>query len=262
MLDGMTSAMTDGREYDALADVYAWLVPDEVFGPRASVAAFSSVTDLLEPGARVLDCACGVGDLAVGLAENGFRVSATDASAQMVEHTQARAGRHGITVDAAVCDWVNLPGRFAAGAFDAVLCVGNSLHHAEGRSARRASLAGQAAVLRPGGVLAVTSRNWELVRQTAPRLEVVDRVVVRDGRPAVVVYAWTVPDAWADVHIADVAVALLGEDGAVDSRTQALPFWPSTHTDLDDDLRAAGLDPIASTYDPAAPRYLVTARRE
>jgi hypothetical protein len=42
---------------------------------------------------------------------------------------------------------------------------------------------------------------------------------------------------------------------------ERLAFWPFRHETLDEDLRAAGLDAEASTYDPDVDRYLVTARR-
>ena len=59
----------------------------------------------------------------------------------------------------------------------------------------------------------------------------------------------------------DVAVAVLGADGTVSTVRESLAFWPFTHTELDEDLRTAGLTPATSTYAPDADRYLVTARR-
>jgi hypothetical protein len=67
--------------YAELADVYAWLVPEALLTPDGTVAAFSEVVDRLEPGARVLDCAAGTGQLAVGLALAGFRVTSSSRSA-------------------------------------------------------------------------------------------------------------------------------------------------------------------------------------
>jgi hypothetical protein len=51
--------------------VYDWLVPDALLTPDGSLAAFSELVDGLEPGGRVLDCAAGTGQLAVGLALAG-----------------------------------------------------------------------------------------------------------------------------------------------------------------------------------------------
>jgi SAM-dependent methyltransferase len=233
------------QPYATLAGVYDFLVPDELLSPEGSAAAFAG---LLAPGARVLDCACGTGLLAAGLAARGFAVEAGDASPEMVARTRA------LGVPARVCRWEDLSG----GPYDAVLCVGNSLAHAPDR---RAALAGMARVLAPGGLLVVTSRNWERERAAGSRLEVADRLVERDGRRALVVRAWTVPVAWEAAHAMDVAVAVLAGDGSVTTARERLTFWPFTPATLAADLDAAGFAQESSTFAPDAERYGVTARR-
>jgi SAM-dependent methyltransferase len=250
-----------GEPYGTLAAVYEWLTPDALLEPEGAVAAFAEVVGELPAGARVLDCAAGTGQLAVGLALRGLDVTATDASAAMIGQTRALAERHGAPLRAAACAWEDLPGQGWDAAFDAVLCVGNSLAHAPGRAARRAALAAMAGTVKPGGLLAVTSRNWEQVRQERPGLEVADRLVERHGRRGLVIYAWAIPEAWDDPHEVDVAVALIDAAGRATTHGERLTFWPFTHEALHDDLRAAGLAPAVSTYEPAAGRYLVTARR-
>jgi SAM-dependent methyltransferase len=252
-------------EYDTLADVYDWIVPEPLTTPEGSAAAFAPYLGGLEGGARVLDCACGTGAVAVGLALRGCDVVATDASPGMVRRTRALAAEHGAAVDARVARWEELD-RLRLAPFDAVLCVGNSLTHAPGHDGRRAALRAMGAMLKPGGLLVVTSRNWELVRAEGPGLRVADELTVRDGVRGLVVYAWSLADDWYDEHHVDVAVALLGDDGTVRTHRERLTFWPFTHETLYDDLRAAGLEPAMSTYathvEPFPPdRYLVTARR-
>src|SRR5215207_1827219 len=130
--------------YDTLAAVYEFLVPEELLEPEGAAGAFAGVLAGLAPGARVLDCACGTGTLAVGLALRGFEVSASDASAEMVARTRALAAEHGVRLDAATKVWEELDG----GPFDAVFCVGNSITHARDR---RGALAAMGGVLREGG---------------------------------------------------------------------------------------------------------------
>ena len=245
--------------YDTLAGVYDWLVPDALLTPEGSAAAFATVVDALEPGARILDCAAGTGQLAVGLALRGLRVAASDASGAMVQRTRRLAHEHGVEVDARRCTWEQL-GVQGWGDFDATFCVGNSLTHAAGRAARRAALGAMASVLRAGGLVAVTSRNWELVRREGSGLSVADRLVERAGRPGLVVHGWTIPDDPGEPHYLDVAVALLGDGADVTTHHERLRFWPFTHEELDEDLRAAGLAPTSSTYASDVGRYLVTAR--
>ena len=129
------------REYDTLADVYDFLVPEALLEPEGSAAAFAPVIADLPAGARVLDCACGTGTLAVGLALRGFDVTASDASEAMVARTRALAAEHGVDVEASTRRWEDLDG----GPFDAVFCVGNSITHAR---ERRPALTAMRGVLR------------------------------------------------------------------------------------------------------------------
>lgn len=74
----MTDRETIGV-YDARAEDYARL--DSSGKPGASLIAFMA---LLPPGGRVLDLGCGPGTSARHMAQAGFAVDATDASAEMV----------------------------------------------------------------------------------------------------------------------------------------------------------------------------------
>ena len=77
--------------YDALAEVYEWLISDAKLTPAEFAAAFDDVIRLLPSNAHVLDCSCGTGQLAVGLAGLVMHVVATDASAAMVRRTEQLA---------------------------------------------------------------------------------------------------------------------------------------------------------------------------
>ncbi len=118
-----------------------------------------------------------------------------------------------------------------------------------------------ASVLRPGGLLVLTSRNWERERAPGSRLDLDDRLVVRGGRRALVVRGWTIAADWDEPHALEIAVALLGAGGRLTTHAERLPFWPFSHEMLLDDLRSAGLEPADSTYADTVDRYLVTALR-
>lgn len=247
--------------YGSLASVYEWLVSDAKASPAGNAQAFQTVTAGLTPGARILDCASGIGLLAVGLAEAGFRVTASDASPAMVERTAALARAHGVEVSTRVCRWDQLPDQGWQDRFDAVFCVGNSLAHAVGRPGRRAALDGMASVLAGGGVLALTSRNWEQIRSAGSRLDVWDRLVERAARKAVVVYSWQVPPSWGAEHHLQISVAALQDGDRLQVTTEALTMWPFRHQELLADLAATGLSFMGSTYDGTEPDYLVTAQQ-
>ena len=133
-------------QYDRLAAVYHELVPEHLRTPEGAAEAFSPYVE----GPRVLDCACGTGELAVGLARRGYAVKGSDASPGMVD----RARRLDPAVPFEVRRWEDLE----EDDFDTVLCVGNSIGHAADRPA---ALAGMRRALKVGGRLILTSRDWE-----------------------------------------------------------------------------------------------------
>ncbi len=214
------------ESYGTLAGIYEWLVPESLLTPEGSVAAFAQVVDALDRGARVLDCATGTGQPAVGLRLMGFEVTASDASRAMVERTRRLAAERSVELPTVVCRWEQLVDQGWSGSFDAVFCVGNSLTHAPGQSARRTALAQMAGALRPGGMLVVTSRNWELVRDQVSGLRIAERLVERDGRRGLVVHAWTIATSWDEVHYLDVAVARIDATGRVSSDAERLASGP------------------------------------
>jgi SAM-dependent methyltransferase len=246
--------------YDTLAGVYDFLVSEPLLSPQGSAEAFAPFLESLEPGARVLDCAAGTGPVAVGLALRGFEVTASDASAEMVARTRALAAGHGVELTSVPCRWEDLPSQ-GWEPFDAVLCVGNSLTHAPGRDGRRRALGAMAGALRPGGLLVITSRNWERVRDGGSGVRVAEQLTVRHGVRGLVIHAWSLAPTWDEPHHLDVAVAVLGDGDRVTTRRERLDFWPFRHETLDQELRAAGLEPETSTYEAEVDRYLVTARR-
>lgn len=248
--------------YEALAEVYEWLISDAKSTPAEFAASFDDVIRLLPPDARVLDCSCGTGQLAVGLSGLGVQVVATDASAAMVRRTEELAEEHGASVQTVRADWQELPDHVDAANFDMVFCVGNSLHHAEGASGRLTALESMSRLLRPGGRLVLTSRTWELVRAGGSRLDIGDRLVRRNGRDALVIYRWEIAPQWEQEHHIEIAVAEVGADGSVLVRSELLSCWPYRYGQLASELQSLGLRVEKSTFDPEAEGYLVVAAKE
>jgi hypothetical protein len=90
------------------------------------------------------------------------------------------------------------------------------------RSGRSPSRSGaMVRVLRPGGLLALTSRNWELVRDEGCGLRIGAQPAERDGRRALVVYGWSLADSWDDRRHLDIAVAIVELAGKVEQPPRA-----------------------------------------
>ncbi|WP_344216638.1 class I SAM-dependent methyltransferase [Kribbella sancticallisti] len=247
--------------YNALAEVYEWLISDAKLAPAEFAASFDDVLSLLPPNAHVLDCSCGTGQLAVGLAGLGMQVVATDASEEMVRRTAELSEEFRAPVRTVRADWQELPDHFDDDTFDMVFCVGNSLHHAVGARGRVAALESMSRLLRRGGRLVLTSRTWELVRTRGSRLDISDRLVRRNGRNAVVVYRWEIASHWEEEHHIEIAVAQVDAAGSVLVRSELLSCWPYRYDELAAELHQVGLRTERSTYNPEAENYMVVASK-
>ncbi|MGO9546307.1 MAG: class I SAM-dependent methyltransferase [Rhodomicrobium sp.] len=139
---------------------------------RRSAAEGSFFIDTLKAhGARtVLDVATGTGFHSIRLQRSGFDVTSVDGSEQMLERAAANAQRYGLQLSTIHADWRWL-GRRVEGAFDALICLGNSFTHLFDEADRRRALAEYHALLRPGGLLILDQRNYDalLDHGTHPR---------------------------------------------------------------------------------------------
>jgi SAM-dependent methyltransferase len=123
----------------------------------------------LEPGAEILDVACGWGRHSVALAQSGFRVTGMDLSDTLLRHAASVAERAGVAVEWHRGDMREIPFR---GRFDAVLSLFSSLGYFLSDEEDLRVLRGAHDALRPGGcfvletmhrdhaVAGYTERDW------------------------------------------------------------------------------------------------------
>ena len=119
--------------------------------------------------ARVLDAACGTGWHAIALAQRGYQSAGADLSASMVAAARHNAAQAGAVVRFEAAGLGQLAETFGAGAFEAVLCLGNSLPHLLTPAELQTALDDFARCLAPGGVLIVQNRNFDLVMEKRQR---------------------------------------------------------------------------------------------
>jgi SAM-dependent methyltransferase len=186
------------------------------------------LTEHLGPGPHaVLDCCCGIGTQAIGLALHGHRVQGTDLSPRAVERARREAESFGVSIPFGVADLRTL-GEEVSGKFDAVLACDNSLPHLLTDEDLQRAVNNMAARLRPGGLFLASTRDYdELARQrqkvTPPR--VFDEPAGR--RIVFQVWDWTADgrsyqvnqfivrgagDAWQTTHFATWYRALLRDE--------------------------------------------------
>lgn len=150
--------------YDELADAYHLIYPDWDASLRRQGVALGSVID--RDGAEVLDCSCGIGTQAVGLALRGYRVTGTDLSPRAAARAAREAADRGVPLRTAAADMRQLP--FTDRRFDVVVCADNSLPHLLTEQDVRTALTEMHRVLRPGGRLLVSTRPYEDLLRERP----------------------------------------------------------------------------------------------
>ncbi|PBC76068.1 methyltransferase family protein [Streptomyces sp. TLI_235] len=175
--------------YDGLASDYHLIYADWDAGIRRQGAALDGLLSAhLGPGpADVLDCSCGIGTQAIGLALRGHRVVGSDLSAAAAARAAREAAARNTELPTAAADMRRLP--FAAGRFDAVLSADNSLPHLLTAVDVRTALGAMRRVLRPGGLLLVSTRPYDELRRTRPA-ETPPRVVETPGGRTTTFQRW------------------------------------------------------------------------
>jgi SAM-dependent methyltransferase len=245
--------------YETLAADYDWMFDDDALANGAAIRqpATARLLQKLDPTSTLLDAACGTGVDAVVLARRGFKVWAADGSDAMADAAAARFRQERVAIPLLRSQWADLP-TATAERFDVVLCVGNSLVHAQGRQAMVDALMGLRRILRPDGHMVIDSRNWEKLH--AERLvQVADRVVTRRGQSCFVLYAWEIPDRFDEDHIAHVVFVFQSGD-RIEAHDHAVSFRPFTLSDLRQRLDDGGLKEVDTDFDDSADRYAVVAR--
>ncbi|MFI6101559.1 methyltransferase domain-containing protein [Lentzea sp. NPDC051213] len=152
-----------GAFYDGLAGTYDLMFPDW----DASMARQAAqLAEFIPAGARVLDCACGIGTQAIGLAMRGYEVVGTDLSPMAASRAVAEASARGVSLPVSAADMRSLP--FADDSFDVVLAADNALPHLLTSDDFMRALREMRRVLRPGGRLIISTRDYDTLRRERP----------------------------------------------------------------------------------------------
>ena len=226
--------MTDAVRgfYDGLAAGYHLLFADWQASVRHQGAVLDRVirTELGVGPHAILDCACGIGTQAIGLALAGHRLHATDLSPVAVERARREATSFGAILSLGVADMQTLAEQ-VPGTFNVVLACDNALPHLLTDEDVRQALASMAAKLRPGGLFLASIRDYDQIVRDRPGGEGPRVIDDADGRRiAFQVWDWAddghryrlhqflvrqTDDGWQTDHFDAEYRALLRDDLAV-----------------------------------------------
>ncbi|MCW7541239.1 class I SAM-dependent methyltransferase [Aquabacterium sp. A7-Y] len=232
--------------YDDLAPFYHLLYADWKASVDAQGRALAELLQALEipSGAVVLDAACGIGTQALGLLQQGYRMTASDLSPGAVERLGQEASRRGLRLEARVDDLRTLAGH-AGPPLDAVIACDNSLPHLLSDAEILQALRSCHRCLRPGGVAVFSVRDYAVIERKSP--DVRPYGLRREGASrflAVQVWEWE-----GDQY--EVRMYLTSESGEGRCETRVLKsrYYAITVDRLADLMRTAGFVDVARRDD-------------
>jgi SAM-dependent methyltransferase len=148
--------------YDNLAPYYHLIFQDWDSAIRRQADRLSAAIAQTwgEETRSVLDVSCGIGTQAIGLAQKGYAVTASDLSAGAIERARAEADSRGLQINFSVADMREAHAHHAA-QFDLVICCDNSITHLLADEDILLALREMYACVRPGGGCLLTVREYE-----------------------------------------------------------------------------------------------------
>ncbi len=155
--------------YDDMASQYDKLFQDWQAETREQAVILDRIFSGFGFGrnARILDCACGIGTQAVGLAALGYDVTASDISDPELEQARTRAEQNGVRICFEHADFRALSDVFP-GRFDIVIAMDNALPHMLSAGDLESAVMSMADRVRTGGILVASIRDYDSLLADKP----------------------------------------------------------------------------------------------
>jgi SAM-dependent methyltransferase len=148
--------------YDRLAPFYPLIYGDwdtAIVQQSAQLSAIAR-SQWGTPIQTILDVSCGIGTQALGLAAQGYQVTASDLSRQAVDRAQQEARTRNLDIDFSVCDMRSAYSHHQS-EFDLVISCDNSIPHLLNDTEILIALEQIYACTRPGGGCLLTIRDYD-----------------------------------------------------------------------------------------------------
>lgn len=120
-----------------------------------------------DAAARILDCACGIGTQAIGLASLGYSVTASDISDGELAQAEKRAEENRVKIRFAHGDFRALSDTFSE-QFDIVIAMDNALPHMLSHHDLEAAVKSIVNQTEEGGIFVASIRDYDALLQEKP----------------------------------------------------------------------------------------------
>ncbi len=246
--------------YSALAADYHWIFQDWEAAIVRQANIFGPLIERALPAGplRILDCACGIGTQALGLALRGHTVAGSDISSAVIGRARNEALRRGLKLDfylSSMCDLAGVP----ESEFDAVLVADNALPHLATEMELEQAANAIASKLRHGGVVVATIRDYDRILEEHPTFQ--QPAFYRDaGRRRIMFQLWD----WLDERRYTFHLYITREtETGWDSKHFASTYRALRRAELDCVLARAGFEGVEWLFPEASGFYqpVVMARK-
>lgn len=155
--------------YDNLASQYDKLFLDWQTTTREQAVILERlfVNNGFDKSAHILDCACGIGTQAIGLASIGYDITASDISEGELEEAKERAKQNHVQIQFLKADFCALSETFAE-RFDIVIAMDNALPHMLTRSDLESAIKSIVGQLTAGGMFVASIRDYDALLMDKP----------------------------------------------------------------------------------------------
>ena len=164
------SSQTVKRFYDQLAKDYHLLFTDWRDSVRWQGEMLDKIIQREADTAKqiLLDCSCGIGTQAIGLALRGYKVYGTDVSPAAVKRAEKEAKSFGVTASFGIADFLKLD-RQVNGTFAIAISCDNSLPHLLTDNDLSTAVKNIWGKLNPGGLFIASIRDYDQIVKDRPR---------------------------------------------------------------------------------------------
>ena len=120
-----------------------------------------------DKSARILDCACGIGTQAIGLAAMGYDITASDISQGALAEARERAAKNNVQIPFVNADFCALSETFAR-PFDVILAMDNALPHMLTSDALDSAIRSITNQIADGGIFIASIRDYDALLLDKP----------------------------------------------------------------------------------------------
>jgi len=155
--------------YDDLAAEYDKLFLDwrTESQEQAEILARIFQENGFDKNSRILDCACGIGTQAIGLASLGYSVTGSDISDGELAEAKKRAAEYHAEIPFVHADFCALSDTFSE-QFDIIIAMDNALPHMLSKEALAAAVKSITGQLAPSGIFIASIRDYDALLQDRP----------------------------------------------------------------------------------------------